>query len=204
MLDMTDMSSTLGEWDSVGVPMRRSGAALIGARSSSADSINKVLMGLGITYSAATGKVAVRVVELRQVCTVGRNTSVQLRLLLLPERKQRHKSKMRFVTDGSCVPVGETFVFNRIEPAELCHTGVRLRLYGSERLRRERLLGEACVGLVAIGLETQREQSLVVPLDFKPATYKVCLPLAQSRLDCVTQRVNRPCNSRLLTGALTE
>ena len=176
-MDMTDISSTFGESDSLagGTLRRRPGAPLMGARSASVDAINKVLIELGITYSASTCRVAVRVIELRQLSQVGRNTSVQLRLLLLPDRKQRHKSKMRFVSDGSSVTISETFIFSKIEPAELCHTGVRFRLYGSERLRRERLLGEASVGLVAIGLETQREQPLIVTLDFKSATFKVCI-----------------------------
>ena len=45
--------------------------------------------------------------------------------------------------------------------------GLRFRLYTSERLRRERLLGEAFLGLASLALDLQREQQLVLPLESK-------------------------------------
>lgn len=166
-MDMTDMSSTFGESESV------SGSVILPG---SAD--NKAVIELGLVYNPSSGRLMVRLVELRQLTSAGRNSSVQLRLLLLPDRKQRCKSKMRFINDvGGTVPVMESFVFNRIEPAELNSTGLRLRLYSSERLRRERLLGEAFVGLASLTLDHQREQSVLVALETKNCPpFKVSIP----------------------------
>ena len=44
---------------------------------------------------------------------------------------------------------------------------IRFRLYSTERLRRERLLGEALVSLARLSLDVQREQRLLVILDSK-------------------------------------
>lgn len=48
---------------------------------------------------------------------------------------------------------------------DLSSMAVRLRLYSNERLRRERLLGQAVVGLASLALDLQREQQLLVTLD---------------------------------------
>lgn len=169
-MDMTDMSSTFGESESV------SGSVILAGHCN-----NKAICEMGFGYNSSTGKLVVRVIELRQLLCVGRNSSVQMRLLLLPDRKQRCKSKLRYVPDpigatinAMSVSVMETFVFSRIEPAELSSTGIRLRLYCSERLRRERLLGEAFVGLASLTLDHQREQTIQVALETKSGPFKVC------------------------------
>lgn len=162
---MTDMSSTFGESESV------TGSVILPGPNRTA---NKAVVEMGFSYNSVSGKLVVRLVELRQLTSASRNTSVQLRLLLLPDRKQRCKSKLRYTNeDGSTVSLMETFVFSRIEPGELSSTGIRLRLYCSERLRRERLLGEAFVGLASMTLDHQREQSLLVALETKSGPFKV-------------------------------
>lgn len=167
MIDMTDMSSTFGESESV------TGSVILPGPNRIA---NKAVIEMGFSYNSVSGKLVVRLVELRQLTSASRNTSVQLRLLLLPDRKQRCKSKLRYTNeDGSTVSLMETFVFSRIEPGELSSTGIRLRLYCSERLRRERLLGEAFVGLASMTLDHQREQSLLVALETKSGPFKVSL-----------------------------
>ena len=164
---MTDMSSTFGESESV------TGSVILPGPNRTG---NKAVVELGFSYNSVSGKLVVRLVELRQLTSASRNTSVQLRLLLLPDRKQRCKSKLRYINeDGSTVTMMETFVFSRIEPGELSSTGIRLRLYCSERLRRERLLGEAFVGLASLTLDHQREQSLLVALETKSGPFKVSL-----------------------------
>jgi hypothetical protein len=166
-MDMTDMSSTFGESESV------TGSVILPGPNRTG---NKAVAELGFSYNSVSGKLVVRLVELRQLTSASRNTSVQLRLLLLPDRKQRCKSKLRYINeDGSTVTMMETFVFSRIEPGELSSTGIRLRLYCSERLRRERLLGEAFVGLASLTLDHQREQSLLVALETKSGPFKVSL-----------------------------
>ncbi|XP_046443907.1 uncharacterized protein LOC124193965 isoform X1 [Daphnia pulex] len=167
MIDMTDMSSTFGESESV------TGSVILPGPNRIA---NKAVIEMGFSYNSVSGKLVVRLVELRQLTSASRNTSVQLRLLLLPDRKQRCKSKLRYTNeDGSTVSLMETFVFSRIEPGELSSTGIRLRLYCSERLRRERLLGEAFVGLASMTLDHQREQSLLVALETKSGPFKKSL-----------------------------
>lgn len=128
MMDMTDMSSTFGESESVlggsVLNMASSRMSMI-TLPSSVNCVDKPALELGLTYSPAAGKVAIRLIELRQLNAAGspgsagfnRNTSFQLRLLLLPERKQRHKTKLRYVSEsGTTAPIGETFIFSRIEP----------------------------------------------------------------------------------------
>jgi hypothetical protein len=177
MIDMTDMSSTFGESESV------TGSVILPGPNRIA---NKAVIEMGFSYNSVSGKLVVRLVELRQLTSASRNTSVQLRLLLLPDRKQRCKSKLRYTNeDGSTVSLMETFVFSRIEPGELSSTGIRLRLYCSERLRRERLLGEAFVGLASMTLDHQREQSLLVALETKSGPFKVSF--RPSRLFTCTQ-----------------
>jgi hypothetical protein len=177
MIDMTDMSSTFGESESV------TGSVILPGPNRIA---NKAVIEMGFSYNSVSGKLVVRLVELRQLTSASRNTSVQLRLLLLPDRKQRCKSKLRYTNeDGSTVSLMETFVFSRIEPGELSSTGIRLRLYCSERLRRERLLGEAFVGLASMTLDHQREQSLLVALETKSGPFKVSFH--PSRLFTCTQ-----------------
>ncbi len=128
-MDMTDMSSTFGESESV-----LGGSVLNMPGSLMAIGGSKAILELGMTYSPAAGKMAVRLIELRQLnaataagggpVNIGRmsnsGTSFQLRLLLLPERKQRHKTKLRYVSEsGTTAPIGETFIFNRIEPGTM-------------------------------------------------------------------------------------
>lgn len=130
-MDMTDMSSTFGESESV---LGGSVLNMPGSLSMMAIGGSKAILELGMTYSPAAGKMAVRLIELRQLnaataagggpVNIGRmsnsGTSFQLRLLLHPERKQRHKTKLRYVSEsGTTAPIGETFIFNRIEPGTI-------------------------------------------------------------------------------------
>ena len=65
------------------------------------------------------------------------------------------------------------------DSAELASVGVRFRLYCSERLRRERLLGQAFVTLSTLlmdgSIDASREQQLVVHLEPQyDSLFKVC------------------------------
>lgn len=107
MLDITDMSSTFGESESVSQM----------SSTISPPSSRNALVDLALAYSPSACKLAVRIVEMRHL-QPPRNSPVQLRLLLLPDRKQRHKTKIRYVVD-SVVQLMETVIFNRIEPGKL-------------------------------------------------------------------------------------
>ena len=52
---------------------------------------------------------------------------------------------------------------------------IRFRLYSTERLRRERLLGEAQIALAPLALDIQHEQRLLVILDSKNVTQSFVL-----------------------------
>ncbi|KAK8740433.1 hypothetical protein OTU49_002906, partial [Cherax quadricarinatus] len=73
----------------------------------------------------------------------------QVRVLLLPARKQKHKTRIR---PGENPQFNEAFVFTKISPDEVQQFGVRLRLYGCERMRREKMVGEVIVPFASINL----------------------------------------------------
>lgn len=75
-----------------------------------------------------------------------------MRILLLPAKRQKCKSKVRH---GDQPQFMESFLLNRINPEDVNSMGVRLRLYGCERMRRERLIGECVVSFAAINLEAE-------------------------------------------------
>lgn len=49
----------------------------------------------------------------------------------------------------------ESFLLHRVNPEDVNSMGIRLRLYGCERMRRERLIGEAIVSFANINLELE-------------------------------------------------
>ena len=108
MLDITDVSSNFGESmesASVAGPMTLTRSA----------SCTKISVDISMVYNPMTGKLAVRIVELRNLNAAARlSNCVQLRLLLLPERKQRHKTKIRYV-NATDVTVMDTVLFDRLQ-----------------------------------------------------------------------------------------
>ncbi|KAL4237390.1 Protein kinase C conserved region 2 (CalB) [Mactra antiquata] len=81
----------------------------------------------------------------------GGANNTQVRLLLLPTKKQRHKTKVK---QGDNPAFEETFVFNKITEDEVTGFGVRFRLYGVERMRRERMIGESIIGFASLSLDS--------------------------------------------------
>lgn len=76
----------------------------------------------------------------------------QVRLLMLPSKKQKHKTKIR---TGENPQYMESFLLHRVNPEEVNSMGLRVRVYGCERMRRERLIGEAIVSFASIDLELE-------------------------------------------------
>ncbi|XP_033334058.1 synaptotagmin 14 isoform X1 [Megalopta genalis] len=90
----------------------------------------------------------------------------QVRLLLLPSRKQRRKTRVR---QGSSPQYMESFLLPRVNPEDVNAMGVRLRVYfWGGRMRRERLLGEARVSFDQINL--QLETTLWLTLQTPPSS----------------------------------
>ncbi|XP_070578024.1 synaptotagmin-14-like isoform X2 [Ptychodera flava] len=90
----------------------------------------------------------------------GGASHVQVRMVLLPAKKQRCKTKIK---QGENPEWKESFRFARLPPHELSNTGLRFRLYGTERMRKERLIGECVVKFSA--LNTNAIQTIWLQLE---------------------------------------
>lgn len=78
----------------------------------------------------------------------------QVRLVLLPSKKQRRKTRVR---QGISPQYMESFLLPRVNPEDVNAMGVRLRVYlwGGRMMRRERLLGETRVSFDQINLQQE-------------------------------------------------
>ncbi|XP_071564762.1 synaptotagmin-14 isoform X3 [Temnothorax nylanderi] len=78
----------------------------------------------------------------------------QVRLVLLPSKKQRRKTRVRQGTSPQYI---ESFLLPRVNPEDVNAMGVRLRVYlwGGRMMRRERLLGETRVSFDQINLQLE-------------------------------------------------
>ncbi|XP_026315102.1 synaptotagmin-16 [Hyposmocoma kahamanoa] len=84
--------------------------------------------------------------------TPGQILQSQVRIVLLPLKKQKFKSKIR---NGENPQYMESFVLHKINPEDVHGLGLRIRIYGCERMRRQRLLGEAAVRFASLNLELE-------------------------------------------------
>lgn len=103
-------------------------------------------------YDAPMREMTVQVLQGRNY-PAGINGS-QVRLVLLPSKKQRRKTRVR---QGTSPQYMESFLLPRVNPEDVNAMGVRLRVYlWGGRMRRERLLGEArvCFDQINLQLET--------------------------------------------------
>ncbi|XP_061401821.1 synaptotagmin-14 [Musca vetustissima] len=117
---------------------------------------------ISLLYDAPMRKMTVHVLQARGLPTLGNGQQchTQVRLLMLPNKKQKHKTKIR---SGENPQYMESFLLHRVTPEEVNNMGLRVRLYGCERLRKERLIGEAYVSFATIDLEL--ETNLWLPLE---------------------------------------
>ncbi|KAF4527716.1 hypothetical protein B566_EDAN015462 [Ephemera danica] len=117
---------------------------------------------LAFAYDAPGRKMTVHVLQARDVPSKDRGGSshTQVRLVMLPTKKQKHKTKIR---QGENPQFMESFLLHRVNPEDVNSMGVRLRLYGCERMRRERLIGEYVVGFAGLNLEL--ETTMWLPLE---------------------------------------
>lgn len=100
-------------------------------------------------------KMTVHILQARGIPSRGdrtQSTLTQVRILMLPSKKQKHKTKIR---SGENPQFMESFLLHRVNPEEVNSMGVRVRVYGCERMRRERLIGEAIVSFSSIDLELE-------------------------------------------------
>ncbi|XP_054653355.1 synaptotagmin-16 isoform X3 [Dunckerocampus dactyliophorus] len=105
---------------------------------------------VSLEYRPATEKLLATVVAARDVPDKGRSgmDSWQVHMVLLPSKKQRHKTSMR---RNLPIYFNQTFSFLRVEPSDLRMSALRFRMYALEgRLSRERLMGETVLRLAGI------------------------------------------------------
>lgn len=108
------------------------------------------------SYAPTAEKLAVTVLRAEDVPTKHRGgaATVQVRVVLLPSKKQRFKTKAKPATNPN---FHETFTFSRVPQSDLHENGLRFRLYGHEKLTRDKLLGEMTVSLTEFDLEGDGE-----------------------------------------------
>lgn len=104
---------------------------------------------LQVEYSANVGRLAVTILDARDIPGKSRGGSSQCRfhLLLLPSRKQRFKTKTRSTVNPK---FDEKFVFDRILQQDLFRMAIRIRLYGHDKLGKEKLIGEHVLQLADV------------------------------------------------------
>ncbi|XP_066957649.1 synaptotagmin-14 isoform X2 [Macrobrachium rosenbergii] len=105
----------------------------------------------GFAYDLPTKTLTVHILQAKDLPSKERGgaTNTQVRVLLLPGRKQKHKTRIR---PGDNPQFNEAFVFTKVNPEDVQQLGVRLRLYGCERMRREKMVGEVIMPFASINL----------------------------------------------------
>ncbi|XP_064624060.1 synaptotagmin-14-like isoform X4 [Lineus longissimus] len=111
-------------------------------------------------YMQDKNKMSINVIQAKDIPTKDRGgaNSTQVRLLLLPTKKHRHKTKIK---QGENPEFVEQFSF-KVPHDEITNMGVRFRLYGCERMRRERMIGESVVGFASLNLEMETTHLLTL------------------------------------------
>ncbi|CAH2094416.1 unnamed protein product [Euphydryas editha] len=109
---------------------------------------------LTLLYDAPVRSMTVHVLQARTLPqkTQGQVLQSQVRIVLLPLKKQKYKSKIR---NGENPQYMESFVLHKINPEDVHGLGLRIRIYGCERMRRQRLIGEATVSFASLNLELE-------------------------------------------------
>ncbi|XP_028164986.1 synaptotagmin-14 [Ostrinia furnacalis] len=112
------------------------------------------LVELTLLYDAPVRTMTVHMLQARGLPprTTGQMLQTQVRIVLLPLKKQKFKSKIR---NGENPQYMESFVLHKINPEDVHGLGLRIRIYGCERMRRQRLVGEAAVSFAALNFELE-------------------------------------------------
>ncbi|XP_034833915.1 synaptotagmin-16 isoform X1 [Maniola hyperantus] len=109
---------------------------------------------LTLLFDAPVRAMTVHVLQARSLPqkAPGQVLQSQVRIVLLPLKKQKYKSKIR---NGENPQYMESFVLHKINPEDVHGLGLRIRIYGCERMRRQRLLGEAAVSFANLNFELE-------------------------------------------------
>ncbi|KAK7487111.1 hypothetical protein BaRGS_00021606 [Batillaria attramentaria] len=103
-------------------------------------------------FDSAKSKMTITIHKAREIPAKDRGgaNNTQVRVMLLPTKKQRFKTKVK---EGQDPVYDETFTFSKVTPDEVPGMGLRFRLYGLERMRRERMIGESVIGFASLSLD---------------------------------------------------
>ncbi|XP_030855366.1 synaptotagmin-14 isoform X2 [Strongylocentrotus purpuratus] len=110
---------------------------------------------LAFQYNGEARRMNVTIIKCHNLPTKdeGGASSFRLRLLLLPSKRQRAKTHIR----ESKEPLfKELFRFSRIFPHEVVSTALRCRLYGCERMRKEKLIGESIIKFSSLNIANKQ------------------------------------------------
>ncbi|XP_046545370.1 synaptotagmin-14-like isoform X5 [Haliotis rubra] len=112
-------------------------------------------------YEAKRGKMSVTIHQAREIPAKDRGgaSNVQVRMMLLPTKKQKFKTKVK---TGENPTFDENFSFSKIFPDDVHGMGIRVRLYGLELMRRERMIGESIVGFASLNLDEETTHWMVL------------------------------------------
>ncbi|KAL4641824.1 synaptotagmin-16-like, partial [Arapaima gigas] len=114
-----------------------------------------------LEYKPRAHRLLVTVVEVRGIPPEEQEDieAWQMRLVLLPSRRRRHKTNMQ---QGPTPCFCETFRFSRLDPVELSHSALRFRLYAVSPTARESLAGQGLLHLGGLSLEGKMESIVVL------------------------------------------
>jgi len=113
---------------------------------------------LDFNYTPETQKLVVTVIKAANVPSKARggSSAIQIRLVLLPTKAQRFKTKVR---PSSNSVFNETFSFTYIDQLAINQFHIRIRIYGQERYNQGRLIGELIQPLKELNLVNMNGQT---------------------------------------------
>jgi hypothetical protein len=113
-------------------------------------------MQISASYAPTANKLAVSILKAEDLPTKERGgpSMVQVRVVLLPTKKQRFKTKPKSSNNAS---FHETFTFSHVTQEEIRYGSLRIRVYGHERITRDRLVGEVNMPLSEFDLECESD-----------------------------------------------
>ncbi|XP_046848440.1 synaptotagmin-16-like isoform X1 [Xenia sp. Carnegie-2017] len=111
---------------------------------------------ISASYAPTANKLAVSILKAEDLPTKERGgpSMVQVRVVLLPVKKQRFKTKAKPSTHPS---FHETFTFSHVTHEEVRYGSLRVRVYGHERITRDRLVGEVNMPLSEFDLDSESD-----------------------------------------------
>ncbi|XP_037096474.1 synaptotagmin-14 isoform X2 [Syngnathus acus] len=108
---------------------------------------------VSLEYRAAGEKLLVTVVSARDLPDRRRSgaDNWQVHVVLMPAKKQRHKTSLSRVGSDFGLDFGQTFALTRVETSRLAASALRFRMYALEgRILRRRMMGEKLLPLAGL------------------------------------------------------